>query len=319
VPSIQNSIVRYVASFVVLVAVYNLIPSVAHAASTPGVTISPAFQEPDLPASQAQLTFDIVLQNNTPLDLTFHLNEEDFGNLDQSGGIAFLGQSSGKLTNKYALVPWMKLGSNTVQVPGFKSVSIPVTIENEPSLAPGGHYAAVLATLDSSPQGGSKGPSIGLNQVLASMVLLTKEGGLIQKLSISNQSSDARFWHLPSQITQRFHNSGNVHLTPYGVVEVKDPAGHIVERNAIDPGSDIILPGSYRLLTTDFLNVDTAWMPGRYRLVSTYNFDGSSASLTYVTTFWYAGLLIVWFVTILALVAIGLWGWWLWYRNRAKS
>lgn len=286
--------------------------------SAPGITITPAFQELDLPASQPKLTYDISIQNSSTISQLFHLSLVDFGSLDESGGLEFLGQSTSQLEDKFGLAKWMSLPSAAVVVPGGQTVTLPVTITNDSTLAPGGHYGAVLATIDSS-ESSSKGPNVGLRQVLSSLVLLTKEGGLIQRLNLAGQTDDAHLWKLPTQVTQRFHNTGNVHLVPYGVVEVEDPARRLVERNAINDGSVVILPDSYRQLTTQFLNTDAAWMPGRYRLISTYEYDGSSQTKTFVTTFWYAGLAVVWIVSLLFVAAVIFWAWWFYraFRKRA--
>jgi len=286
-----------------------------------GFVVSPAFAQIEIKPGQPQAQYALQLTNHNQLDQTFTLQVVDFGTLDESGGVAFLGAPTSELEHKYGLASWMTLEKNTVFVPAGKSASVMVTIANRASLASGGHYGAVLATAVGDP-GTPSGDSVGVKQVLSSLVLVTKDGGAQENLRLDGQTADAHLWHLPTRLEQRFQNTGNVHVVPRGTVEVKDPAGRVVERAAINDGSQVILPESFRRYRADFTALRPAIWPGRYSLVSTYRYDGTDQTQTTTTNFWYAGQAAVWgwgLVLVLVLVVLTLAGWLCWRRRRRRA
>ena len=285
----------------------------AQAVST-GFIISPAFQSVNLSASQPSAGYVVQLTNATPADQNFRLSAVDFGSLDETGGVAFTGAPTSESEHRYGLAAWMGLGTNTVFLAAGKSTQVTVTISNRPSLAPGGHYGAILATAVTDTGKPGSDPRVNLQQVLSSLILLTKEGGVDASLKLVSQQPDKTGWRLPSKINHRFQNDGNVHVIPRGVVEVKDPFGRTVSRGALNDGSGTILPESFRRYVTPLTSVAAAWMPGRYTLATTYRYDGTEQTKTASVHFWYVGLIIVWLV---AIAALGLTGWLVWlYRRR---
>ena len=301
-------------SAVVLVTGY---PLAASAVSSGGFVVSPAFEELQVKSAVPQAQYTLQLSNLKKTDQTFLLSVVDFGTLDESGGVAFLGSPTSELEHKYGLASWMSLEKNTVIVQAGKSAAIVVSIENRQSLATGGHYGAVLATAVNDP-GTPTGDRVGVKQVLASLVLVTKEGGARAELRLESQEINNQLWNLPTTVEQRFQNAGNVHVVPRGTVEVKDPTGRVVQRAAINEGSKVILPESFRRYRATFTNIKAAVLPGYYTLVSSYRYDGNSSSFTKVTGFWYAGQLVVWGTVLLALAAVAALVWWRWWRPRKK-
>lgn len=294
-------------------------PAVSQAAAGT-FSITPAFQDVKLTATQTQTVFKLTLANHTPFDQSFKLSSADFGSLDETGGVAFLGTPKSELDHPYGLSPWMTLEKDIVFVPSGKSADILVTINNRSSLAPGGHYGAVLATaITDTGETFTGDAGVGVRQILSSLVLLTKEGGGDPKLTLVSQTTDAHSWRLPTHIDQRFQNSGNLHVVPRGVVVVRDPAGRVVERAAMNEDSSVILPQSFRRLTASFIGVATAWLPGRYTITSTYRYDGSDATSTLVSSFWYGGATLLWMVLAgILLLSAGLIYWFAIRQRRRK-
>jgi hypothetical protein len=281
-----------------------------------GFSVSPAYGELSVPDDKPQMSYSVKLTNSNATDQLFSLSTVDFGSLDENGGVAFLGVQTSELEHKYGLASWMQLPQTSMQVPAGKTVEVPVVIDNRPSLAPGGHYGAVLATALTAGSGAKN--SVGIKQVLSSLLLVTKQGGLRQHLGLVAQTSDASWWRLPGRVTQRFQNTGNVHLVPRGVVSVKDPFGKEVERTAINEDSKIVLPDSFRRLNSTLIPVGKGWMPGRYTLVASYRYDGTDSTTLVVQRFWYAGMALVWLVVALAVLAAAGLAWWLWSRPKRR-
>ena len=279
-----------------------------------GFAVSPAYGQIDIAKDQPQVTYDIQVTNHNVQDQAFALSVLDFGTLDEEGGVAFLGTGASDLAHKYGLATWMVLPETSLTIPAGKSVTVPITIINNDSLAPGGHYGALLATALTAGSGNSD--SVGVKQVLSSLLLVTKEGGLRQELALQSQKNDASWWRLPSEVTQRYHNTGNVHVVPRGIVSVKDTFGREVVRGAINEDSKVILPETYRNLATQLISVARAWWPGRYQIVTSYRYDGTDQVLRYEQDFVYVGAIISWLVIGAALLAVAGWVWWLWGRPR---
>lgn len=296
---------------------------VAQAASAShGFVISPAFQDVVIQDQQVRSQYELTLTNQGGADQLFRLSAVDFGSLDEAGGVAFLGTPANELEHKYGLALWMKLDKDTVLVPAGKSLRMTVGIENRPSLAPGGHYGAVLATAVTDAGSAASEPRVGVKQVLSSLVLVTKQGGARTNLDLVLQTSKQSWWRLPGWVEHRFENTGNVHVVPRGTVEVRDPGGQVVARGALNEESGVILPESFRRYKAGLTSVANAWRPGQYALVTAYRYDGTQETKTVTTNFWYAGALIVWLVGLGTLAAVASLGWWLWlwprHRTRAR-
>jgi hypothetical protein len=295
----------------------GFLPARLALADSQGFIVSPAFQSVILTTGQAQAQYSLQLTNTTPNDQDFRLSVVDFGSLDDSGGVAFLGAPTSELEHRYGLAAWMSLSTNTVYIAAGKSVQVSVTIANRASLAPGGHYGAILATaVTDTGKDMASDPRVNFRQVLSSLVLLTKDGGINAELKLTGQTVNHSGLRMPSSAAQRFQNTGNVHLVPRGTVVVKDPTGRVVSRGALNEGSSTILPESFRRYDTPLINVAAAWLPGRYQAVTSYRYDGTEQTKTLATGFWYVGIGIVWIAGVIALGCIGLLGWALWRRGR---
>lgn len=279
-------------------------------------SVTPAFQDASVD-QQATQDLSIQLANHTATDQSFKLSVADFGSLNESGGVAFLGSGTGDLGKPYGLTSWLTLDHNVVFVPAGKSVKIIATVQNRESLAPGGHYGAVLATAITD-EGAPKAvaPQVGLHAVLSSLILLTKTGGAAPGLKLVSE----RFSHnpavLPTEIEQRFQSSGNVHVVPRGIVEIRDPARRLVSRGALNVDSEYILPESFRKIPVTLTPVAGAWLPGRYSIVTTYRYDGRTKTKVFRDSVWYAGTIAVWLAWLVLVGGIIFAGWWLWWRRR---
>jgi hypothetical protein len=286
------------------------------AASSSGFVVSPAFQEVKVAAKTPQVQYELKLSNHTTSDQNFRLSVVDFGALDEEGGVAFLGTPARELDHKYGLASWMVLEKDAVFVPAGGAVEVLVTIDNRVSLAPGGHYGAVLATAVNE-FGQPLSNSVGVKQVVSSLVLAIKDGGVTPDLRLVGQTANGSWGRLPTRVEHRFQNAGNVHVVPRGVVAVRDSLGRVVERGALNEESAAVLPESFRRYKTPLVRVGRSWLPGVYAVATTYRYDGTDQTKTLVTRFWYAGEVVVWAVALAAL-AVGVLVWWAFWRRRAR-
>ena len=279
-----------------------LCPTHALAGET-GLTVTPVFQEVTLATDEAEARFSITLTNQTDGPLVLRPSVVDFGSLDESGGVAFLGASD-NLVRKYSLASWMRPEKDIVSLEAGESEDLRVVIENRESLSPGGHYGAVLFTIGNE-EGDAKENVVAVNQLLSVLVFAKKEGGEIYRLNLLDRTWERSLLFGLSQTSLRFQNEGNVHIVPRGIVTLTDPLGRVVEKGIINTESSLVLPESQRTFVTKLSLVTPLLIPGRYTLTTDYRYDGQEAFESAVDTI----TLLPWptFVAILVL-GIGFFG-----------
>lgn len=289
-----------------------------------GLTISPVYQDVSLTKDQSSAHYTVTLTNNSMVSQTFKFEVKDFGSLDESGGVAFLGDSTSNFEKAHGLAKWVTLDKDSATVPAGGQVQIGMTVSNAESLASGGHYAALEAEAQTAPTDPAKNSRVGITQVLSSLLFLLKDGSAPPNLRLVDQTLGGRgALSLPASANERFLDDGAVHVVPRGTVTIQDPLGRQVMRGALNEDSGIILPGSFRRYQTPLVQLASAWLPGRYTATTVYRYDGTSSTQTAQVSFWYAGAWWLWAAAVLLLVLLGLALWWLasgrprwWRRSR---
>lgn len=250
-----------------------LIPVSAHAASKPltGITLSPFEQQLSIAPDDTTRGFTLNLTNHTNTIQDLKLTARDFGSLNDTGGLLLEG--SGNYTRKYGLSSWLTLSTDTVILEPGESRGVPVTIDNRSSLQPGGHYGAVVVSVNSLDD--QSGNRVVINQQLLSLILVNKVGGEHYDLKLKSITQNGNWIHLPSIVRLRFQNPGNVHVVPRGTVKLKSPAGTVLATGVINSESAFVLPESFRELPVPLTPVGKALsLPGVYHIEVDYRYDG---------------------------------------------
>lgn len=237
-----------------------------------GLKISPALQEIVLDEKGGEKDFFVTLTNDTENLVTLQISEFDFGSLDESGGVAFLGASS-DLEKKYALASWMRPEKDTLTLNPAETGQVRVTIENRDSLSPGGHYGAL--TFKSIPSDDTTGTNtLSVNQLFSTLVFVKKVGGEIYGLKLGDIEYKAGLVQWQNTLPLRFQNTGNVHVIPRGRAIITDPLGRTVSKGIINEESSLILPETLRTYPVPLKKLAMSFMPGRYTLDIAYRYDG---------------------------------------------
>ncbi|HSH56006.1 MAG TPA: hypothetical protein VK983_04235, partial [Candidatus Limnocylindrales bacterium] len=168
--------------------------------------------------------------------------------------------------------------------------NVPVTILNRESLAPGGHYGAVLVTPTDV---GGDSTKVQINQVASALLFVKKQGGELYNLSLSSAKLSRSLLQIPSKVDLRFQNAGNVHVTPRGTITITDPRGRQVQKGYINAESALVLPESFRQLSVPLMKLDRTWIPGRYTATVAYRFDGQDQVRETKMSFVYVNLGVV--------------------------
>jgi hypothetical protein len=284
--------------------------SAVWAAAPSGLRLSPVYQNVALTTDEPSKHFALTLTNQTPVAQSFSFRALDFGSLNESGGVAFLGENESEFEKKHGLAAWMTLDQSAAVLAPGQAMQLGVTVTNAATLTPGGHYGAVLAEAKTAPTDKAGNSRVGVSEVLSGLVLLVKDGSAAPNLNLLGQELGSSWWRLPENIKMRFVNQGDTHVVPRGTVSVLDPTGRQVGRGALNEDSGIILPGATRQYQTGVSQVARSYLPGRYQVVTKYRYDGNDHVKTLATTFWYWQPAGAWAAVLLALAAATGWVWW---------
>lgn len=268
--------------------------------TTKGFTISPPFQEVIFDKDQTKASFFIEITNNGSLSKILGLSIVDFGSLDESGGVAFLGSKLSDWQKRYGLASWVSLEKDSVIIAPQSSEKINVMINNKDSLSPGGHYAGLMASLVNDEQSGKN--TVGIKQVFTSLIFAKKIGG--EKYDLFLNSADFNNFYalkIPDEMKLRFQNRGNVHVVPRGLITITDPLSRIVAKGVINEESSIIIPESFRMYPVMIRSDIPVFFPGRYTMEVSYRYDGVNDFSNEQFSFYYFGK----FSTALGLIFVG--------------
>lgn len=278
-----------------------------------GLTVSPAFQEITLASEEKEKTFSVFVTNDTAGSVILRLSVLDFGSLDESGGVAFLGASN-DLEKKYALASWMRPEKDVIILASGETKDIRITIENRDSLGPGGHYGALTFQTEDDTALDGTSSMIAVNQLFSMLVFVKKVGGEIYDLDLTNQEYASMMVRFQDIIRLRFQNSGNVHLVPRGVITITDPLGRSVAKGIVNQESAIILPETFRVYPVRLTQMATSFIPGRYTMETAYRYDGKDGFITTSLRFYFIPPAALIFV----LIPVALFGWYI-VRQRSKK
>jgi hypothetical protein len=237
------------------------------------VTITPFLQTVTLPAADPDKTFPVFITNNSNKVQDYAFSVVDFGSLNNTGGIVFAGAQQSSFIQKHGLRSWLSIDPASISIEPGKTVDITARIVNDDSLAPGGHYAAVVASVVGDINVQENGVSI--SQKLTSLVFATKTGGEKYDLSLKKIAYTSPWSKLPKNVKLQFANNGNVHVVPRGTVELRNNTGHTVAKGIINEASSYVLPESERDIIVALKPAGKQLnLPGGYNIVTTYRYDG---------------------------------------------
>ncbi len=192
---------------VVIIASYGV--GRVNASDRENYYLSPSFEKVEIEQGQSQVSWQIEVGNNSHISQTFNLSVIDFGSLDEAGGVAFLTSNEGLGQRKYSLASWITLEKDRLEIGANQKERVKVTVRNRDSLAPGGHYGAVLVNLSSELN--DKSDQVNLVQTYASLIFLKKEGDIHQEMDLVKWDLKRSWWRMPDNINLKFQNIGNVH------------------------------------------------------------------------------------------------------------
>ena len=161
----------------------------------------------------------------------------------------------------YRLSSWVRFSTRSLTLAPNEKKTLTVTIDKN-ELSPGGHYTSILAEVEQQPTESS----VQLKGMIASLLFVRSDTGRIREEgSITSLLPLQDFFLFPHKMIFRFHNSGNVELTPRGTLSVYDPFKKLVVKEPLNIDSLITLPESIRRY--DIVIPQNGTVPGIYKAV----------------------------------------------------
>lgn len=253
----------------------------------------------------ASKTVKTTITNLTKDSITVRAIGNDFVAGDERGTPAIILDE-----NSYAPTHSLKrfmapLSDVTIPARQAKVVDVVITVPKDAQA--GGYFGAVRFAPISPDNGGQ----VNLSASVASIILLTVSGNIVEKLeltdfNIQQDGQPGTTFDTPDdlQASVRFFNKGNVQVGPFGKVSVKSADKVIYETdfNNKDP-RDMILPDSARRWDIPLKQIDTF---GQYTVNATFTYGKKNQTVELKKSFWVIphkiiAALIIGFLTILLL------------------
>lgn len=211
--------------------------------------ISPTKQEIKLSGGESVIR-NIYVTNKFNYDADFVVTVEDVsGSNLENEVIKYYGKGLGP----YSIRNYIIVENDHIRIPAGQTKVIPVLISLPAKIKPGGLYGGIFVSLakekkDNLPNVSSRAGSLIFLKIKGDV----EERGLVKNFGLS--AGKKIIWNnKPVDFQVSFENTGNIYLNPYGVIEVKNLTGKVIDRLPIDPW--FVFPDSVRtrLITSDRL------------------------------------------------------------------
>ena len=228
-----------------------IIGGIFSASSVLAMTISPPVQE--FTADKGTVKKGVIkLYNDENTARTLYADIKPFTARGEKGEPAF----SDEKIEDYMLAKWIHLERTEITLEPGQRIEIPYIISVPSFAEAGGHYAAIFW---STQPPSLEGTGVAIASKIGSLVLLRVQGEIIEQgrlLDFSLKEKKKFYAHLPIDFIIRFENIGNVHLKPFGRIEINDmfkkKIDGVLVNTAISPeGAEVpvgnVLPQSKRM------------------------------------------------------------------------
>lgn len=291
------NIVRAVGIFSIIFIILSY-PAIAAERKDSSLEVSPAYIDISLEKPDDIQTVEVVFTNHSKSPLTLQIFPIDFKQADDFGAIQMLTNPG---SYSYSLSSFLSLESDTVLLDAGQKKSFQVTIKNREDLSPGGHYAAVVAKVVNPNQ--TDQPSV--SPAVSSLILLRKIGGERFNISLKdvNWPENNVVFEYPNQINLTFQNEGNIHVIPYGRVDIVDIFGRLIYKGIINTSSLAVFPESRRHIFVDMEKVEN-YFPVSINTIKIQGQDSlHKLNYSYSETFLYINPVVL-VVVVLAVVGL---------------
>ncbi len=201
------------------------------------LVLSPGKSELFLESGQSEVR-ELKITNRTGKQLIINIGVEDFDG-DNIYSTKLLGEDQGK----YSLRDYIRFEENKITISHGERIIIPVTIDIPEDCSAGGLYGAVIVSIEGI--GDDNGAQINVVSRLASLFFVRVNGSVEENGALKSFETSKKFYQSsPVDFSIVYENKGNVHLSPYATIEIKNILGKKVEEIEISPW--FVMPGFTR-------------------------------------------------------------------------
>lgn len=249
--------------------------------------VSPPSQELKADPGQ-QLTVKAKLRNKSFSTVNIKVRIEDFTATGQEGQVALLEK------NNESLKSWSLLSTENFSLKPNEVREV-IALINVPDTVAGGQYGSFVFSIVNSE---NTPGSAAISQEIASLFLIRVRGEERESLILSDFIISKFFEFGPVPMQLKFKNSGNVHIKPFGLINVRNIFGKTVG-DVVIKGETNILPGATRVVR---VSLDKKFLFGFYTAEALLNYGVKNESLSSVSTFFVFPVRVVVLVLVIILV-----------------
>jgi len=255
----------------------------AQAQQQKGITVTPSIAHIDLATDPPE--YELTYLNNTGTQINLLLSVEDFTELENTYQINFL-RGKDAANYKYSLSSWISFENKNFELNPGEKKTVKVFIDKD-RITKGGHYASILAQI----QQPENKQQINIKAVLSSLLFVRASTGKeIEEGKISDFKPLRDGIEYPNSYILMFENRGNVHVIPYGLVQVFDPLGNLVAKGSLNFSSLDALPESIRRYDTTVTTYQKVLLPGVYTAKISIHFGKTNQKLSASVKFFSQGM-----------------------------
>jgi len=277
-------------------AVYAASHTSAPLSSANGYRLSPV--RTDLTVSKGSSEqVSVIIQNISAAPENLAVLVDDFEAPTNETGYPTL-LLNGATAPTHSLKQFVEVPNTSVNLQPGQQQTVTVVIKVPTDAESGGYYGAIrFAPVTFSPSGAK---NVNLAASVASLVLLTVPGNLVEQLSIigfgvsqgNSVNTHNIFFNNKNLYAQiRFSNTGNIQVQPIGNVFLKNGSkvlGTFAVNSSSLPGN--VLPQSIRRFTVSINKVN--WY-GKYKIIGSFNYGSKGQVLNATSTFYVIPVLFI--------------------------
>lgn len=293
----QGARVGMIMALMVAVAAVLYAPA-ASAKTANTIKVSPVRTDIQIEPGKSK-TIQMTLTNLTTSPITIHPAQNDFVAGDEAGGPALI-LDEDKEAPTHSLKRFME-PLKDVTIPAKQAKNIQVRINVPANAQAGGYFGAIRFAPTTPDEGGQ----VNLAPSVASLILLTVPGDLVESLEMTDfdvqQEGRSNGLFVSSkdiQASVRFKSLGNVQVGPFGKVSVKQGDRVVYEADFnINNPRDMVLPDSARRWSIPLKDIGDF---GRYTVYATFTYGKENKTIEIEKSFW----VIPQYVFIIAIVLV---------------
>jgi hypothetical protein len=234
------------------------LPTMARAEGPVNVRVTPSRFDLSLDPGSTHVA-EFVLENDSQEAVHVQTSIHTMNPTQGSGALQVA-----QVEDEQAVSHWFQPAESDFSVPAHEAYLYRLPIQVPSTAGPGGRYISVLFAVETRQEDIPNANFI-IRSRIGALFFLTVNGD-IQKQGRLREVSVPRLMVLPRQLVKAtFQNTGNVHIQPFGELQLRKTNGDIVWRKDIDEyGSLTTLPGAERTLD---MHWDIPITAGVYQLV----------------------------------------------------